>query len=229
MSRDNRLWGTERIRGELLKLGIVASNRSIRRYRWRGPRREGTQSWRTFLRSQIKGIWAADLFVVLTIGFRTLYVLFFISHARRELIYCNVTASPSAAWIWRQVIEATAWARQPRHLVHDRDKVYGDDIAAKLARLGIADVRTPYRAPLANSVAERVVRTFRQECLDHIIVMNERHLIAVLSEYVRYYNRERSHRTLHLETPLPRPPTSSGGVVSRPIRGGLHHAYARAA
>ena len=120
-------------------------------------------------------------------------------------------------------------ARQPRHLIHDRDKVYGDDFVTKLARLGIGDVRTPYRAPLANSVAERVVRTFRQECLDHIIVMNERHLIAVLSDYVSYYNRERSHRTLHLETPMSRPPTSSGTVVSRPILGGLHHAYARAA
>ncbi|HEY8839619.1 MAG TPA: hypothetical protein VIO80_03030 [Candidatus Dormibacteraeota bacterium] len=101
MSRENPLWGTERIRGELLKLAIVVSNRSIRRYRWRGPRRERSQSWSTFLRNQIKGIWAADLFVVQTIGL-------FISHERRELIHFNVTASPTAAWIWRQVIEATA-------------------------------------------------------------------------------------------------------------------------
>jgi len=97
MSRDNPLWSTERIRGELLKLGIVVSNRSIRRYRWQGPRRERSQSWRTFLRNQIKGIWAADLFVVQTIGFQTLYVFFFIRHERRELVYFNVTASPTAA------------------------------------------------------------------------------------------------------------------------------------
>jgi hypothetical protein len=119
MSRNNPLWGTERIRGELLKLAIVVSNRSIRRYRWRSPRRERSQSWRTFLRNQIKGIWAADLFVVQTIGFQTLYVFFFISHERRELIHCNVTASPTAAWIWRQVIEVTAWGRRPQHLIHD--------------------------------------------------------------------------------------------------------------
>jgi transposase InsO family protein len=173
MSRENSLWGTERIRGELLKLAIVVSNRSIRRYRWRGPKRERSQTWKTFLRNQIKGIWAADLFVVQTIGFQTLYVFFFIRHERRELIQCKVTASPTAAWIWRQVIEATAWGRQPTHLIRDRDNSYGADFGTKLAILGIEDHKTPYRAPLANSVAERVVRTFRQECLDHIIVLNE--------------------------------------------------------
>ena len=229
MSRENRLWGTERIRGELLKLGIVVSNRSIRRYRWRGPRRERSQSWRTFLGNQIKGIWAADLFVVQTIGMQTLYVFFFISHLRRELVQFNVTTSPTAAWIWRQVIEATAWDSQPQHLIHDRDNVYGDDFGTKLPAIGIADIRTPYRAPLANSVAERVVRTFRQECLDHIVVLNERHLVALLTKFVHYYNHDRPHRTLELKTPVPSPPMSRGAVVSLPILGGLHHAYARAA
>jgi transposase InsO family protein len=219
MSRENRLWGTERIRGELLKLGIVVSNRSIRRYRWRGPRRERSQSWPTFLRNQIEGISAADLFVVQTIGMQTLYVFFFISHERRGLIAFNVTASPTAAWIWRQVIEATGFGRQPQHLIHDRDKVYGDDFGTKLAAIGIADIRTPYRAPLANSIAERVVRSFRQECLDHVIVFNERHLLALLTEFVQYYNKERPHRTLELETPVPSPPMSRGAVVSRPILG----------
>ena len=229
ISRENPLWGSERIRGELLKLAIVVSNRSIRRYRWRGPRRETSQSWRTFLRNQIKGIWAADLFVVQTIGFQTLYVLFFISHERRELIHFNLTANPTAAWTWRQAIEATAWGRQPRYLIHDRDKVYGADFGSKLVGAGIADVRTPYRAPQANSVAERVVRTLRQECLDHVIVLNERHLLALLTEFVSYYNHDRSHRTIELEMPVPSAPISNGDVVSRPILGGLHHVYARAA
>ncbi|MHB8689452.1 MAG: integrase core domain-containing protein [Candidatus Dormibacteraceae bacterium] len=160
---------------------------------------------------------------------QTLYVFFFISHVRRELVQFNATASPTAAWIWRQVIEATAWASQPQHLIHDRDNVYGNDFGTKLAAIGIADVRTPYRAPLANSVAERVVRTFRQECLDSVIVLNERHLATLLAEFVHYYNHDRPHRTLEQETPVPSPPKSGGGVVSRPILGGLHHAYARAA
>ena len=158
-----------------------------------------------------------------------LCLFFFIRHQRRELIHFNVTASPTAAWIWRQVIEATAWGRQPRHLIRDRDKVYGGDFGAKLAGAGIAELRTPYRAPLANSVAERVVRTFRQECLYHVIVLNERHLLALLSEFEGYYNHDRPHRTLELEAPLPSPPISRGDVVSRPILGGLHHVYARAA
>ena len=229
VSKDNPLWGTERIRGELLKLAIVVSNRSIRRHRWRGPRRERSQSWRTFLRNQIKGIWAADLVVVQTIGFQTLYVFLFISHERRELIHFNVTASPMAAWIWRQVIEGTASGSHPRYLIHDRDNVYGDDFGSKLVGTGIADIRTPYRAPLANSVAERVIRTVRQECLDHVIVLNERHLLALLTEFVHYYNHDRPHRTIELEAPVPSPPISRDDVVSRPILGGLHHVYARAA
>ena len=174
----------------------MVSNRSIRRDRWRDPKGERTQTWRTFLRNQIKGIWAADLFVVHTIGFQTLYVFFFIRHERRELIQFNVTASPTAAWIWRQAIEATAWGRQPRHLIRDRDNVYGDNFATKLAGIRIADVRPPDRSPLANSVAERVVQTCRQECLDHVIVLNERHLVALLTEFLGYYNLDRPHRSL---------------------------------
>jgi len=144
MSKDNPLWGTERIREELLKLAIAVSNRSIRRYRWRGRKRERCHTWRTFLRNQIKGIWAEDMFVVQTIGFQTLYVFFLISHERRDLIQFNVTANPTAAWTWRQVIEATAWGRQPRHLIRDRDKVCGGDFRARLASDGIREVRTPY-------------------------------------------------------------------------------------
>jgi transposase InsO family protein len=230
MSRDNPLWGSERIRGELVKLGIVVSNRSIRRYRWPPSRPIGTQRWRTFLANEMKGIWAADLFVVQTVGFRTLYVLFFITHARRELVHFNVTASPTAAWIWQQFINATPWGRQPRHLIHDRDASYGKDFGARLARLGVSDVRTPVRAPRANSIAERLVRTIRQECLDHVIVVNEHHLHGVLSEFVSYYNHERPHRTLAMESPLPSEEQARDGPIRcRRILGGLHHVYARAA
>jgi transposase InsO family protein len=229
MSSENPLWGSERIRGELLKLGIVVSNRSIRRYRWRSPSPVGTQRWRTFLTNELKGIWAADLLVVQTVGFRTLYVFFVITHGRRELVFFNVTSSPTAAWIWQQVLNATPWGRQAMYLVHDRDAVYGREFDAKLRRLGIVGIRTPVRAPRANSIAERVVGTFRQECLDHVIVISERHLHALLTEFVRYYNHERPHRSLGHQSPVPREVIGDGPIVSRPILGGLHHAYARAA
>jgi putative transposase len=229
MSRDNRLWGTERIRGELLKLGIVVSKRSIRRYRWRKPTPGGSQTWRTFLANQLKGIWAADLLVVHTINYRVLYVLFFISHDRRQLIHFNVTSSPTAAWVWQQVIEATPWGRQPEYLIHDRDAVYGRTFGARLAKLRIASIRTPIRAPRANAIAERVVRSIRTEALDHVVVINQRHLHAVLAEYLDYYNNDRPHRSLDLQSPQPRGMSRDGPVVRRPVLGGLHHVYARAA
>ncbi len=230
MCKENPLWGTERIRGELLKLGIAVSNRSIRRYRWRRIRPEGDhQRWRTFLRNQLRGIWAADLFVVQTVSYRTLYVFFLLRHERREWLHFNVTASPTAAWIWRQVVEATPLGRQPKFLIHDRDADYGSDFDERLAKVDIRGARTPPRAPRANAIAERIVRTIRTECLDHLIVMNEAHLQAVLAEFAGYYNRDRPHRSLALQSPVPVTAQSAGHVISRSVLSGLHHAYARAA
>lgn len=128
-----------------------------------------------------------------------------------------------------ELIEATPWGGHPRYLIHDRDAVYGGDIDRRLANLGIAGVRTPTRAPRANSIAERVVRSIRTEVLDHVIIINERHLHAVLTEYINYYNVDRPYRSLNLQSPVPRAPTRDGPVVRRPVLGGLHHVYARAA
>jgi transposase InsO family protein len=96
----------------------------------------------------------------------TLYVLLFVSHGRRELVHLNVTPSPTAAWVWRQLIAATPWGRAPRYIVRDRDAVYGRDFVSRAKRLGITSLLTPIRAPRANAIAERVVRTLRHECLD---------------------------------------------------------------
>jgi transposase InsO family protein len=164
MASENPLWGTERIRGELLKLGLVVSARSIRRYR-RPPRnRPPSPSWRSFLANELQGTWAADLFVVQTLTFKTLYVLFFIAHARRKLVHVNVTEHPTVAWVWQQLLNATPPGCQLRYLLHDRDGVYGADFSDRTARLGIRSVRTPVMAPNANAIAERIVRTIRTEC-----------------------------------------------------------------
>ncbi len=199
MSQENPLWGAERIRGELLKLGIPVSKRSIRRYRQSSPTRPPSQTWRTFLANQTHAIWAADLFVVQTLPFKTLDVLLFISHGRRELVHLAVTAHPAAAWVWRQLVEATAWGRRPEYLIRDRDRVYGGDFRDRAKTLGIDTVLTPVRAPRANAIAERVIGTLRRECLDHVIPRDDRHLHTILAEYLDYYNADRPHRTLRLE------------------------------
>jgi transposase InsO family protein len=229
MARDNPRWGSERIRGELLKLGIAVSKRSVQRYRGRGPAGPQSQGWRTFLRNHAGAIWAADLLTVHTLTFKVLYVLVFIAHGRRELVHVNVTAHPTAAWVWRQVVEATAWGRRPRFLLRDRDSVFGGDCGSRLAGLGVEQLLTPVRAPRANAVAERLVGTLRRECLDLLLVVNERHLRAVLAEFAEFYNGARPHRTLGLETPLPADRPAVGPIRARPVLGGLHHAYERAA
>jgi putative transposase len=229
MSHENVLWGTERIRGELRKLGIEVSNRSIRRSQWRGPQRAPSQTWPTFLANHAPAIWAADLLTVHTLTFRPLYVLFFIGHGRRERLHFHVTAHLTAAWIWQQVVNATPWGRTPEYLLCDRDRVYGRDFGAKLEGLGIEQVMKPIRAPRANAVAERMVGTYRRECLDHVLIVNERHLHALLVECTASSNQQRPHRTLRLESPVHTARAPTGLIRSRPVLGGLHHRYDRVA
>ena len=165
ISKENPLWGSERIRGELLKLDILVSNRSIRRYRWHRVGPGEHRRWRTFLTNQPRGIWAADLFVVQTVSYRILHVFFLLRHDRRAWMHFNVTASPTAAWIWRQLVEATPLGRQPKFLIHDRDADYGADFDERLAKLGITGVRTAPRAPKMNAIGERVMRTYERNVL----------------------------------------------------------------
>src|SRR5438876_10796260 len=198
----------------------MVSKRSVQRYRQRGPAHSPSQTWRTFLRNHAHHLWAADLFTVQTLTFKTLYVLVFITHSRRELVQVNVTASPTAAWVWRQVIEATPWGRKPRHLLRDRDAVYGRDFRQRAQRIGIDSIATPVRSPRANAVVERVIGTLRRECRDHVIVLDERHLLSALTEFVRYYNQDRPHGTLGLPTPDSKARRGTGPLQSRPVLNG---------
>ena len=229
VARENPRWGSMRIVGELRKLGYYVSAQTVRRYRRKATRRPPSQSWRTFLRNHAPHIWAADFFTVQTLTLKTLYVFLFISHGRRRLVHLNVTAHPNAEWVWRQLIEATPWRQQPKYLLRDRDCCYGGSFSLRAAGLGIAAIVTPVRAPKANAIAERVIGTLRRECLDHLIIINERHLQSVLREYVAYYNSGRSHRTLDLETPTGPParaaPPLAGRITAHPVLGGLHHEY----
>ena len=155
--------------------------------------------------------------------------MFFISHSRRELMHFNFTSNPTAAWVWRQLIEATPWAHQPSHLIRDGDAVYGRDFDERTRAVGVIGVKTPRRASNANSIAEQVVRSIRVECLDHLIVINDRHLMAVLTEFIEYYNHDRPHRSPTLGSPVPRNLSRTGPVSSRAVLGGLDHVQDRAA
>ena len=103
------------------------------------------------------------------------------------------------------------------------------DFDERLANLGITGVRTPPRAPKANAIGKRIVRTIRSECLDHIMVINKRHLQAVLAKFADYYNRDRPHRSLQLRSPFVTLVQPAGRVISRSVLGGLHHMCGRAA
>jgi putative transposase len=232
MAAENPLWGQRRVQAELTRLGFKVSARTVAKYMRRS--RGGSPGWRRFLRQHASTIWACDFFCVQTILFRTLYVFFVIHHASREVLHVRVTRHPTAAWVAQQLVECCGWDREPpRFLIHDRDSRYGAAFDQRLRRLGIRPIRTPFRSPRANAIAERWVRSLRTECLDYVFVFNERHLQTVLAEYVAYFNVWRPHRSIGQRAPcvVPQPAAQEQGskIIAKPVLGGLHHVYRRAA
>ena len=212
--RRTRLWGYQRIQGELLKVGIEISASSIRRViapkRRPGPKRD---TWSKFMRTQAASIIACDLFTVESVRLKTLHVLFFIDlHTRRVIIGGVTDGATNVRWctqIARNLSEARESRSTPlRFLVHDRDNRFGEPFDEVFKAEGVEIIRTPWRAPRANAYAERFVRTVRTECLDRIFVLSERHLESVLKTYINHYNRERPHRGLDLRIPEGGPPVS---------------------
>jgi putative transposase len=230
MSRANPLWGAPRIHGELLKLGLTVSEATVSKYMVR-PRRPPSQVWRAFLTNHARDLIALDFFTVPTATFRVLFVFVVLSHGRRRLVHFNVTEHPTADWAARQLLEAVAAEGAPRYLVRDRDQVYGERFSRQAKTLDIREVVIAPRSPWQNAYAERVIGSIRRECLDHVVVIGERHLRRILSTYVDYYNRTRTHLSLTKDSPEPRTvqQPSQGRVVSVPRVGGLHHEYLRRA
>jgi transposase InsO family protein len=226
MSLANPLWGAPRIHGELLKLGIDVGQTTVAKYMIR-RRRPPSQGWRTFLLNHANGIASIDLFVVPTISFKLLYGLVILRHERRRMLWLGVTAHPTAEWIARQVTEAVGWDDAPQYLIRDRDRVYGEAFTRRIRAMGIRDRPTAPRSPWQNGHVERLIGSIRRECLDHILVLGERHLRHVLRSYTEYYNVARTHLSLVKETPVPRAVHAAGRIVPLPILGGLHHHYVR--
>jgi len=228
--RANPLWGAPRIHGELLKLGLDVSEATVSKYmiHRRGP---PSQRWRTCLENHAKKLIALDFFTVPTATFRVLSVLIILSHDRRRILHFNVTEHPTAAWTARQLLEACGTEEAPRYLIRDRDAIYGEKFRRQAAVLEIREIPTAPQSPWQNPYAERVIGSIRRECLDHVIVLGERHLKRILSSYVDYYNGTRTHLSLYKDPPKgrSRQPPEQGGVMELDRVGGLHHEYVRMA
>jgi transposase InsO family protein len=226
MSTENLLWGAPRIHGELLKLGFNVAQSSVAKYmvKRRGP---PSQGWKTFLRNHAPDIAAMDLFVVPTIGFRLLYGFVIVRLHRRDLVWINVTANPTAEWVARQITEAFPWDGAPRYMIRDRDRIYGAIVTRRLRAMGIRDKPIAPACPWQNGFAERIIGSIRRECLDHVIVSGEANLRRILKSYADYYNSVRTHRSLHKDAPISRPTHQAGMIRSHPVLGGLHHHYVR--
>jgi len=234
MAAANRLWGADRIRGELLKLDIRISKRTIQRYlRQARPPRCSGQAWSTFLRNHAGDIWACDFLPVTDLRFRSLYAFFIVALGSRRVVHVSVTRHPTDAWVAQQLREATPFDERPRFLIRDNDGKYGPCFDRLAAASGIRVLRTPIRAPQANATCERFLGSVRRECLDHLLILGEAHLRRVLREYVAYFNTARPHQGIGQtipSAPAPAPPSRiSAPIVALPVLGGLHHDYRRAA
>ena len=235
MVAENPTWGAPRIHGELLKLGFDVSEPTVSRWVRRAPRTpDPTKSWLTFLRNHREAIAAMDFFTVPTLTFGVLYCFFVISHDRRRILRCNVTRNPQALWVALQLHEAWEYGEQPqRFLIFDRDSKFSADVVSSVQAIGFQPVRTAFRSPWQNGVAERWIGSVRRDLLNHVIVLNRRHLRRLLNEYIRYYHGDRTHLALGKDTPGGRVPASvppnRRKVISLPRLGGLHHRYMVAA
>jgi putative transposase len=215
---------------ELQTLGIEISQAAVSKYLVR-HRRPPSQTWRTFLDNHLGNLISVDFFVVPTATFKVLFAFVVLAHDRRRVVHINVTDAPTAQWTAQQLVGAFPWETAARYLLRDRDAVYGVEFSSRVNDMGICEVKTAPRSPWQNPYVERVIGTLRRECLDHVVVLNETHLRRLLSQYLIYYHRARTHLSLDKDAPEPRlvERLEQGRIVETPMVGGLHHRDTRQA
>jgi putative transposase len=230
MSRENSLWGSLQIQSELALLGHDESKAPIDEYRVR-HRGSPSQTWHTFLDNHVRDIVAIDFLTVPAATFRILFCFVVLHRHRRMVIHFNVTAQSTAKWTAQQVVEAFPYDESPRFLLRNRDGVYGSLFRERVKDMGIEEVLMAPRLPWQNPYAERLIGSIRRDCLDHVIVLNERHLRRILRSNLAYYLCSWTQLSPNRNAPIEREiePPSRGRVLSIPQVGGLHHRYRRAA
>jgi putative transposase len=230
MVAENPTWGAPRIHGELKMLGFDLSERTVLRWMPKAPRNpEPAKRWEAFLNNHREAIAAMDFFTVPTLTFGALHCFFVIAHDRRRILHCNVTRHPTSAWVSQQLRDAFPYDAVPGYLIFDRATNFNAEVLSTIKSFGIEPKRTSFRSPWQNGVAERFVGNCRRDVLDHVIVLNERHLKRLMTEYIRYYHDDRTHLGLEKQTPAGRLAVRSehqiGRVTSMPRLGGLHDRY----
>ncbi|MFE9695024.1 integrase core domain-containing protein [Micromonospora sp. NPDC005806] len=241
---ENPTWGHRRVRGELLRLGYRVAASTV----WTiltaagvdpAPRRDGP-TWTKFLTTQAKGMLACDFLHVDTIGLTRIYVLFLMEIGTRRVHILGATRHPTGEWVTQQarnlMLDLGDRVARFRFLIRDRDSKYTAACDDVFTTESIEVLRTPPRAPRANAYAERWVRTVRRECLDRMLIYNQRHLLATLEEYVAHYNDHRPHQARHQQPPnaADTPPPSVADMTAarvrrRKILNGLINEYSQAA
>ena len=234
MIAENKTWGAPRIHGELKMLGFDISERTVLRWMRKAPRNpEPAKRWMTFLENHREAIAAMDFFTVPTFTFGVLYCFFVIAHDRRRILQFNVTRHPTSTWVIQQLREAFPYDSAPRYLIFDLGANFNQEVIDTAKSFGIEPKRTSFRSPWQNAVAERFVGSCRRDLLDHVIVLNERHLKRLMNEYIHYYHEDRTHLGLDKQTPAGREAgkgeSTSRNVICIPRLGGLHHRYDLAA
>ncbi len=230
MSKSNPGWGSPRIVRELQKLSIQVSKSTVEKYRIR-CQKSPSPTWKAFIDNHLKGMVSIEFFTVPTVKVKVLFVLIVLAHHRRKVVHFNVTEHPTSKWTAQQIVEAFPWDTAPRYLLRDRDKVYGIDFRKRVRSLDIEEILTAPRSPWQSPYVERIIGSIRRECLDHVIVINERYLKRVISNYFDYYHRWRTHLSLEMDAPNLRPiqGPERGRIVELSEVGGLHHHYERLA